>query len=91
MSGIRALAHFAPGSLAAFGKLASISDAPPIVLKALEMIRILVVGHEAVARTARAIRPLVSQSGDEPTADLLTQRMAIHEQTSWMLRSLLAD
>lgn len=91
MSGIRALTHFAPGSYAAFGKLASISDAPPIVLKALEMIRILVVGHEAVARTARAIRHLVSQSGDEPTAVLLTQRMALHEQSSWILRSLIAN
>ena len=57
--------------------------------KALEMVRILVEGHEAVARTARGIFPLVEKAGDEPTADLLTQRLAVHEQTAWMLRSLL--
>ena len=57
--------------------------------QALEMVRILVEGHEAVARTARGIFPLVEKAGDEPTADLLTQRLAVHEQTAWMLRSLL--
>jgi starvation-inducible DNA-binding protein len=53
------------------------------------MVKILVEGHEAVARTARGIFPLVEKAGDEPTADLLTQRLAVHEQTAWMLRSLL--
>ena len=57
--------------------------------KALEMVAILVEGHEAVARTARGIFPLVEKAGDEPTADLLTQGLAVHEQTAWMLRSLL--
>ncbi len=54
------------------------------------MIRILVHGQEAVARTARKIFPVVDKSHDEPTADLLTQRMQVHEKTAWMLRSLLA-
>ena len=48
-------------------------------------------GHEAVARTARAIFPLVNEAGDEPTADLLTQRLTVHKQTAWMLRSILED
>ena len=55
------------------------------------MVRILCEGHEAVARTARSVFPLADRANDEPTADLLTQRLAIHEQTAWMLRSLLED
>ena len=55
-----------------------------------EMIRRLVADQETVARTARSIFPLVDAAGDEPTADLLTQRMQIHEKTAWMLRSMLA-
>ena len=86
---IRSLGHPAPGSYAAFGKLASIPDAPTTPPKALEMVRILVDGHEAVARTARGIFPLADKASDEPTADLLTQRLTVHEQTAWMLRSLL--
>ncbi|HEX6704016.1 MAG TPA: Dps family protein [Albitalea sp.] len=88
---IRALGHPAPGSYAQFGQLASIKDAPGTPPRALDMVRILVEGHEAVARTARGIFPLADSANDEPTADLLTQRLAIHEQTAWMLRSLLED
>ena len=88
---IRSLGHTAPGSYAQFGALASIKDAPATPPKALEMVRILVEGHEAVARTARSIFPLADAASDEPTADLLTQRLAVHEQTAWMLRSLLED
>ena len=66
-------------------------DAPTTPPKALEMVRILVQGHEAVARTARGLFPLADKAGDEPTADLLTQRLTVHEQTAWMLRSLLED
>jgi starvation-inducible DNA-binding protein len=86
---IRSLGHSAPGSYAQFGALASIPDAPAKPPKALEMVKILVDGHEAVARTARGMFPLADKAGDEPTADLLTQRLTIHEQTAWMLRSLL--
>ena len=86
---IRSLGHPAPGSYAQFARLSSIKDVPEDPPKALEMVRILVEGHEAVARTARGIFPLVEKAGDEPTADLLTQRLAVHEQTAWMLRSLL--
>ena len=88
---IRALGHPAPGSYAQFSKLSSVPDAPASPPKAMEMVRILVEGHEAVARTARAILPLVDKAGDEPTADLLTQRLTVHEQTAWMLRSILED
>lgn len=88
---IRSLGHPAPGSYAQFGKLSSIKDAPPVPPKALEMVAILVEGHEAVARTARSIFPLAEKAGDEPTADLLTQRLTVHEQTAWMLRSLLQE
>ena len=88
---IRALGHPAPGSYAQFSKLASVPDAPSVPPKALEMVRILVAGHEAVARTARQLFPLADKSSDEPTADLLTQRLTVHEQTAWMLRSLLEE
>jgi starvation-inducible DNA-binding protein len=88
---IRSLGHPAPGSYAQFGELASIKDAPTTPPKALEMVRILVEGHEAVARTARSIFPLADTASDEPTADLLTQRLTVHEQTAWMLRSLLEE
>ena len=88
---IRSLGHVAPGSYAAFGALSSLPDAPAQPPKALEMVRILVAGHEAVARTARELFPLADAASDEPTADLLTQRLTIHEQTAWMLRSLLEE
>jgi starvation-inducible DNA-binding protein len=88
---IRSLGHTAPGSYAQFGALASIKDAPSSPPKALDMVRILVDGHEAVARTARGVFPLAEQARDEPTADLLTQRLTTHEQTAWMLRSLLEE
>ena len=88
---IRSLGHRAPGSYAEYGRLASIADVPVETPKAMEMVRILVDGHEAVARTARSIFPLADKAGDEPTADLLTQRLTVHEQTAWMLRSLLEE
>ena len=88
---IRSLGHPAPGSYAQFGKLASVPDAPGLPPKALEMVRILVAGHEAVARTARQLFPLADKASDEPTADLLTQRLTVHEQTAWMLRALLEE
>ena len=88
---IRALGHFAPGSYAQMSKLTTVADAPAVPPKAMAMVKILVDGHEAVARTARSLFPLVDKASDEPTADLLTQRLTIHEQTAWMLRSLLED
>ncbi len=88
---IRSLGHIAPGSYAQFSKLSSIKDAPAKPPKALAMVAILVAGHEAVARTAREIFPLADKASDEPTADLLTQRLTVHEQTAWMLRSLLEE
>ena len=88
---IRSLGFPAPGSYAQFSKLASLPDAPSTPPKALEMVRILVQGHEAVARTARELFPLADKASDEPTADLLTQRLTVHEQTAWMLRSLLEE
>jgi starvation-inducible DNA-binding protein len=86
---IRALDVLAPGSYAEFARLTNIpedSDVPP----ATEMIRRLVEGQEQVVRTARTLFPIVDAAHDEPTADLLTQRMQVHEKTAWMLRSLLA-
>lgn len=85
---IRSLGHFAPASYAQYVALASIkeeSGAP----KANEMLRQLVEGHEAVARTARSIFPLAEAGSDESTCDLLTQRLQVHEKTAWMLRSML--
>jgi starvation-inducible DNA-binding protein len=88
---IRALGHTAQGSYAQFGQAATVADAPAQPPKALEMVRQLVEGHETVARTARELFPKADEAGDEPTADLLTQRLTIHEQTAWMLRSLLEE
>jgi starvation-inducible DNA-binding protein len=85
---IRALGHPAPGSYRAYAALTDITeedDSPD----AEEMIRRLVAGQETVVRTARSVFPLVDEAHDEPTADLLTQRMQVHEKNAWMLRSLL--
>lgn len=87
---IRALGHPAPGSYAAFAKLSNIKESTKVPT-ASKMIADLVAGQEAVVKTARKIMPTVSKAGDEPTADLLTQRMQIHEKTAWMLRSLLDE
>jgi starvation-inducible DNA-binding protein len=88
---IRSLGHPAPGSYAQFAKLSSLPDAPAKPPKAMEMVAILAQGHEAVARTARGLYEVVGEAHDEPTADLLTQRIGVHEQTAWMLRSMLED
>jgi len=88
---IRALGHVAPGSYAEFGKLSSLPDAPGVPPKAMAMVRILMEGHEAVARTARSLLPVVEAASDEPTTDILVQRLTVHEQAAWMLRSLLED
>jgi starvation-inducible DNA-binding protein len=85
---IRALDHPAPGSYKAFAKLSSIKEAEGVPA-AEEMIRQLVAGQEAVARTARAAFAAAEKAGDQPTADLLTTRMQAHEKNAWMLRSLL--
>ncbi|WML87460.1 Dps family protein [Thiothrix subterranea] len=85
---IRALGYPAPGTYAAYSKLSSIKEEEGVP-KAHDMIRNLVEGQEAVVRTARSIFPLVDAASDEPTADLLTQRMQIHEKNAWMLRSML--
>lgn len=87
---IRALGFPAPGTYKEFADLSSIPEEDGVP-DAEEMIRKLVEGQEAVVRTARSIFPAVERSHDEPTADLLTQRMQVHEKTAWMLRSLLVS
>ncbi|MDP1896904.1 MAG: Dps family protein [Sulfurimicrobium sp.] len=87
---IRALGHPAPGTYKEFVKLASIKEVEGVP-KADDMIRHLVSAQEATARTARKLFPVVDAANDQPTADLLTQRMEVHEKTAWMLRSLLED
>jgi starvation-inducible DNA-binding protein len=85
---IRALGFPAPASYGEFTRLSSLSedeDCPG----ANEMVRRLVMAQEAVVRTARSVFPVVERAGDEATADLLTQRLQIHEKTAWMLRSML--
>ncbi|TLX55824.1 DNA starvation/stationary phase protection protein [Stutzerimonas nosocomialis] len=86
---IRALGMHAPGTYAAYARLSSIKEEEGVPA-AEEMITQLVQGQEAVVRTARSLFPLLDKVSDEPTADLLTQRMQVHEKTAWMLRSLLA-
>ena len=85
---IRALGFPAPGTNSEFARLTSIAETPGVP-EAREMVRLLVQVHEAVARTARKIFPAVEKANDQPTMDLLTQRLQVHEKTAWMLRSLL--
>ncbi|HTY02917.1 MAG TPA: Dps family protein [Rhodocyclaceae bacterium] len=87
---IRALGHPAPGTYREFVRLASIKEKDGVP-KATDMIRNLVAAQEATARTARSLFPAVDKANDQPTMDLLTQRLEIHEKTAWMLRSLLED
>lgn len=86
---IRALGEFAPGSYKEYAKLTNIKEADGIPT-AEEMIKDLVKGQEAIAKTARSIVPVADEASDEVTLDLLTQRMTVHEKTAWMLRSLVA-
>jgi len=88
---ICSLGHFAPGSYQQFSELTSLPDVPTSPPKAIDMIKRLVKGHETVARTARGILNTADDANDQPTADLLTQRLDIHEKTAWMLRSLLEE
>ena len=88
---IRALGHYAPGSYAEFSKIATVPDVPQQPPKAMEMVRILVKGHETVSRIAREFIPVAEEAGDDPTADMLTARCTVHDQTAWMLRSLLEE
>ncbi|MFM9088091.1 MAG: Dps family protein [Cyanobium sp.] len=85
---IRALGHLAPFGGSTTSGLASIPEAQGVPA-AMAMVRELVEGHEAVARTIRGVFAVADGAGDQPTADLLTQRLQIHEKTAWMLRSLL--
>ena len=87
---IRALGHPAPGTYREFVKLASIKEVEGVP-RAMDMVRHLVAAQEATARTARNLFPLVDAANDQPTADVLTQRLDVHEKTAWMLRSLLED
>ena len=87
---IRSLGHHAPGTYKEFVRLSSIQevDGTP---KAMDMVRYLVTAQEATAKTARNMFGFVADVNDQPTADLLTQRLQVHEKTAWMLRSLLED
>jgi starvation-inducible DNA-binding protein len=86
---IRSLGEYAPGSYKQFSELTSIKESEQVP-KAEKMISQLIEGHEAVIQTARRLIPVADESHDEVTCDLLTQRLQVHEKTSWMLRSLLA-
>ena len=85
---IRALDVYAPGTYSQFAKLSSIPESDGVP-NANDMIKELVSGHEAVCRTARKVFPAANKADDEATADLVTQRLQLHEKTAWMLRSLL--
>ena len=87
---IRALGFPAPGTYAEYARLSSVKEVTGVP-KAMEMVRILVDAQEATARTARSLFPVVEAANDQPTADLITQRLDLHEKTAWMLRSLLEE
>src|SRR5687768_12433540 len=85
---IRSLGHYAPGTYREYLDLARVKETPGVP-KALQMVKLLIEGQDAVVRTAREVLPLAERADDEPTLDLLTQRMQVHEKNAWMLRSLL--
>lgn len=87
---IRSLGHPAPATYKAFVKLATIQEVDGVP-KAVEMISLLVSAQEQTAKTARGLFALVEEANDQPTADLITQRLEVHEKTAWMLRSLLEE
>lgn len=87
---IRALGYPAPGTYKEFAALTSIKDSSGTI-SAKEMIKQLVAGQEAVTRTAREVLPVAEAAGDQPTVDLLSARMEVHEKNAWMLRSLLEE
>jgi len=85
---IRSLGHYAPGTYREYLELSSVKETPGVP-KAGQMVKLLIEGQEAVVKTAREALPLAEQADDQPTLDLLTQRMQVHEKNAWMLRSLL--
>ena len=85
---IRSLGEYAPGTYKEYSKLTRIKETDGVP-KAEDMVQLLIEGQEAIVRTARELLPIADKAGDEPTLDLLTQRMQIHEKNAWMLRSLL--
>jgi starvation-inducible DNA-binding protein len=87
---IRSLGVFAPATFKEFSRLATIKEEDGVP-QALQMVRQLVDGHETAARTARSVLTTAEGASDAPTADLLTERLQVHEKTAWMLRSLLAE
>jgi len=86
---IRALGVFAPGSFSCYQDLSTVKESRDVP-SASEMVKQLVADHETLVRTARSVFPKVDEVNDEPTADLLTERMRTHEKTAWMLRSMVA-
>jgi starvation-inducible DNA-binding protein len=87
---IRSLGHYAPGTYREYLELSRVKETPGVP-KALEMVKLLIEGQEAVVKTAREVLPLAEGADDQPTLDLLTQRMQVHEKNAWMLRSLLKE
>jgi starvation-inducible DNA-binding protein len=85
---IRSLGHYAPGTYKEYLKLGSIRETDGVP-KAEQMVKLLVDAQEAVVRTARSVLPIAEAANDQPTLDVLTQRMDVHEKNAWMLRSLL--
>jgi starvation-inducible DNA-binding protein len=85
---IRSLGHYAPGTYAEYLKLARVKETAGVP-KAEQMVKLLIDGQEAIVKTAREVLPVAEDANDQPTLDLLTQRMQVHEKNAWMLRSLL--
>jgi starvation-inducible DNA-binding protein len=85
---IRALGHYAPGTYKEYLKLGSVRETDGVP-RAEQMVKLLIDGQEAVVRTARSVLPVADEANDQPTLDVLTQRLDVHEKNAWMLRSLL--
>ncbi len=88
---VRALGYRAVGSYADYSRLSSVKDAPTEPIRALDMVRVLVIGHQTIVQTLREVLRMADDAGDDPSVDMLTQRLTIHEQYAWMLRTLLEE
>jgi len=82
---IRVMGHDAPGTFAEFTKLSPIKQRSNFK-NANDMVECLLDGHNGMIAACKHAIEVAAGAGDEATEDLLTERIAAHGKTSWMLR-----
>lgn len=88
---IRDLGFMTPGSQGEYARLSSLDDGPELEGASdwRALVKTLLQDNEGICVTASAALDKAAQIGDEPTADLMAQRLQIHQKYAWILRSLL--